>query len=858
MSRKEGLTPGEVCAREKLVGSNILSVKEKRPWWKLLLSSIGNPFNSLLVALMVLAVATPDRNWVNFGVVVLMLSLSCCARFIQEFRANLAAVKLQSGVERLIQVRRPRPKRVATSSYLEESVEFKRLVPGDVVMLNPGDNVPADCLLLETSRLHISRSSLTGETMPQEKNAGTVSDKLGKAIFDLPNIAFMGTSVVSGTGVAIVISTGDQAFIASIREQLDGKQPQSAFDAGIERVSYMLIGFMVVMVAVVLVIRGMLSKDWAHAAQFSLTVAVGIVPEMLPTIINANLVRGASLLKRKGLLVKPLAAVQNLGTMSILCSDKTGTLTKDEMTLATAEDCSAVESNTVLRMAYTNAFYQKGKKNQIDAALLRKQEERAEKACLDDLIMEIPFEFEKRRSSVVVQSQAGRPLLICKGAFEEVINLCTDMQVGDRTVHLAAASRQSLFARVHTLNDDGYRVLGVATRVLPLPVNEDTSDTELCKEMVFEGILTFLDPPRDDAAEAIASLQDLGVRVKVLTGDNARIATKLCRTLNVQGTQDVDGSVIAFTGPQLEQMTPANFSLAVQQATVLAKLTPSQKGDVVRALKSTGQAVGMLGDGMNDCIALSVADVGISVKNAVTAAQDCADVILTEKCLNIIVAGVRAGRLVHGNSMKYIKMVTSSNFGNVLSIVIASSWLPYQPMSPTQILVQNLLYDFSQMAIPWDRMDESYLSGPHRWSVWDLLRFIVCFGPTSSVIDITTFCLGWFFYGVRTADDMVGVPMVNTHWFWQGLLTQVLIVHVLRTADVPILRSRSSWVLALATVTIMSVGVALPYIPFLAGMIGLVKPAYSFIGFLAAELVVYCAMVQVVKMVYARCFGAWI
>lgn len=861
-SRKEGLTIEKAIDREKLVGPNELPVRDPRTWWKILLSSIGNPFNGLLSALIILAVTTPDKNWANFAVLTLMLSLSCFARFVQEYRAAVAAVKLQSTISRRIRVRRPRNMRLRTPAYLEDFVNCKLLVPGDVIMLNPGDRVPADCLLLESSRLQISQSSLTGESGPQEKTDGLSLDKDYEAVFDLRNIAFMGTSVVSGTATALVIATGDRAFVASIREQLDKKQPASAFDAGTQRVSYLLTGFMLVIIAVVFVIRGKMSGRWGAAAQSSLTVAVGIVPEMLPTIINANLVRGAFLLKRHGVLVKPLAAVQNLGTMSILCSDKTGTLTKDKMSLARAEDCSGEESDMILRMAYTNAFHQSGKKNQIDAAILRKQDSRGDKMPLGTFVMEIPFEFEKRRSSVVVQSNVQGTYVICKGAFEEVISLCTLVQLSGtkKRVNLGTLNRQSLFARVHAFNDDGYRVLAVAARVLPSETmaNKDMPETELCKDLVFQGLLTFLDPPRDDAASSIAKLQDLGIEVKILTGDNARIASKLCRTLKIHGAQDLEGDVIAVTGPQLAQMDEGDFHTIVRQATILAKLTPSQNGDVVRSLKQGGQSVGMLGDGMNDCIALSVADVGISVKNAVTAAQDCADVILTEKSLDIIIYGVRTGRLIHGNTMKYIKMVTSGNFGNVLSMLIASAWLPYQPMTPTQILVQNLLYDLSQMAIPWDTMDPEYLSRPHAWDIWDLLRFIVCLGPTSCIIDMLTFCLGWFFYGVRSADDHRGVAMVNTHWFLQGLLTQLVVIHVLRTERVPILQSRCSPELAVTTLAIMGLSIAIPYIPIVAEVLGMAKPADSFVGFLVAELVLYGGLVQVVKMGYVKWFGRWI
>lgn len=867
-SRKEGLISAEVKDRRKLVGLNVLSVKKPPQWWRILLHSLPNPFNILLVALAIIAVATPTPSWPNFAVLTTMIVFSCGVRFWQEFKGATAAVRLQACNASKVIVRRHHPVtitwheptdlRAVAEPWKEEAVDIKDIVPGDILALNPGISVPADCLVLQANRLQLSQSSLTGESDPQKKTE--VSAAKDVAIFDLQNIAFMGTSMVSGTGLALVLATGDRVFMASITQELNKHRPRTAFDQGLWRFSYLMIAFMVVMVSIVLVVRGVVSKDWGSAAFFSLAIAVGLVPEMLPAILNTNLARGSRQLTKRGAIVKNIGAVQNLGSMTVLCSDKTGTLTQDEITLEAAEDCLGEVSVEVLKLAYTNALHQSGTKNGIDAAILRKEMPGPnDHFSLGDRISEIPFAFEKRRSSVIINTNPEQTTLICKGAFEEVIDLCTKMRHDGKFVGLDGPCRASLLKHVHAYNDDGYRVLAVATRLLPQEDLNPKTDEDLDTDMVFEGLLKFLDPPRDDAEGAIAKLQGLGVEVKILTGDNVRTALKVCRSLKIS-SDDVEGQggLRAVTGPELSRMNKEEFDTAVKQASVLAKLTPAQKGDVVRSLKQDGQSVGMLGDGINDCIALAVADVGISVKNAVDVAKDCADIILTEKRLRTIVGAIRIGRSTHGNTMKYIKMVASSNFGNVLSILVASAWLPYQPMTPLQILFQNLLYDLSQMAIPWDRMDDEYLAVPHSWDMWELLRFIVCLGPASSIVDIATFCFSWFYFGVRTADDAVGVAMVQSHWFLQGLLTQVLIVHVLRTAKIPFLQSRAEAPLTIATVTVMIIGLFIPFFPPLGQVLGMGFPANELIGFLAAELVGYCILVQLVKMVYVWLTGRWL
>ena len=759
-------------------------------------------------------------------------------------------VRLQSSVTTEVTVRR-RERIGGGIKETERAVDVTELVPGDIIILNHGDNVPADCLLFETSHLQIAQSSLTGESEPVTKTNRLMPGKSNGALFDLDNIAFMGTSVISGCATALVVATADNAFIASIIKQLSKRRPTSSFEHEIRRVSYMLMAFMIIMVSIVLVIQGTISHDWGRAALFSVSVAVGIVPEMLPAVVNTNLSRGAFSLSKKRAIVKRLDAVQNLGGMMVLCSDKTGTLTKDEISLCHYEDPEGDECDYLLQLAYLhNSYVNHIPRSDGDLGPVG--------PVLGEKVSEISFNFEKRRSSAIVRNGPEKGMLICKGAFEEVFGLCSRCFIGGEMKALDGAQRQKILQRAHAKNDNGYRVLALATRMLSLMDHDEEEEAlrrDLESDMTFEGFLTFLDPLKEDAADAIAALQKLGIEVKVLTGDNLRIVSRVGHSLNI--VSDLEDGLHAITGPELARLNGADFDEMVQSCTIFAKLTPAQKGEVIMSLKNAGQTVGMLGDGVNDCVALRDADVGISVDSAANVAKDCADIIMTEKDLSIIVSGVQTGRTTHGNTMKYIKMVASSNFGNVFSVVIASAWLPYQPMTGLQILMQNLLYDISQVALPWDYVDEEFLQIPRRWDTWDLLRFIVVLGPTSSTIDMCTFILDWFYYGIQAVDSSL-VPLAHTHWFLLGLLTQTLIVHLLRTGKVPFFQSLASPILIASTLIVVVVGLMMPYIKSVAHALGMVRPANSYLGFLVAELLLYCLEVQFVKVVYMKMFGKWL
>ena len=781
----EGLDDVEVAARLKMSGPNIVSSKKPPKWWQLLLSVLPNPFNVLLALLAVISVATPPPNWPTFAILVFMIVISCAVRFWQEYRSNVAAVKLLNSVTTDVVVRRQifssPPSLVKSMDKAAESTDItideKDLVPGDILCINPGDSISADCMVLQSSHLQISQSSLTGESESARKTNATQVDAM-KSIFELDNIVFMGTSVTSGSGLALVLRTGDNAFIAGIMKQVDQQRPINAFQIGIRNVTYMMIAFMLVMVPIVLVVSGKVTGDWRNAALFSVSVAVGLVPEMLPAIVNTNLARGAFALSKRKAIVKRLDSIQNMGGMTVLCSDKTGTLTKDKIALQHHLDHAGNRDDRIFQLAYINAVNQTGTKNSVDTAILSFPESCEKPIAIPahEKVAEIPFTFEKRRSSCIIRAvgNGGKDTLICKGAFEEVLSLCKQIRSATDSVALDAEQREQLCATVARYNTEGYRVILVATKLVrDVQYHDDDVLERLDYDLTLEGILTFLDPPKDDAAASIEQLQQLGVDVRVLSGDNLGVALKVCQTLKIVREID-EAEVQAITGPELAKLEGEDLQNVVRTCKVFAKLTPSQKGEIVNILRDQQHCVGMLGDGINDCVALKFADVGISVDSGASVAKDCADVILTQKELGIVVECVTIGRLTHGNTIKYIKMVASSNFGNVFSILIASAWLPYEPMTSLQILIQNLLYDVSQIALPWDRMDEEYLTEPRRWSAMDIFRFVLVLGPTSSTIDMCTFALDWFYYGIRTTADPTAVAKAHTHWFLQGYVSEIV------------------------------------------------------------------------------------
>jgi Mg2+-importing ATPase len=857
----DGLHKVEAAVRRGNFGLNEVAHERAPRWYVQLIHSFHNPFIYLLIALAVVSFLSGDIK--ATAIVAVMVSISVGLRFIQEFRSSQAAARLRAMVATTATVIRPGPRITATlpgavepvgrnvprHPPTREEVPIKQLVPGDVIHLSAGDMVPADVIVLSAKDLFVSQSILTGESLPVEKSAGVVREAGDLGPLDLPNVCFMGTNVVSGTAKAVVVATGPRTYLGTLAGHLVGKRAPTGFDRGVNGVSWLLIRFMLVMVPLVFAINGLTKGSWLGAFFFAVAVAVGLTPQMLPMIVTANLACGAVAMSRRKVIVKRLDAIQNFGAMDILCTDKTGTLTQNKVVLLTHLDINGEEDERVFEYAFLNSHFQTGLKNLLDKAVLEHEDLLESKRLTERYLEydEIPFDFGRRRMSVIVHEVLrGRDLLICKGAVEEVLAACRSVRIGDGVFPLTEAIRGRALELCTGMNEDGLRVIAVACKeVESLPGRQyGVADED---GMILYGFIAFLDPPKESAAPAIAALRAHGVAIKVLTGDNELVARKVCRDVGL----DTAGLLL---GGAVEAMSDAELEEATERVTLFAKLTPSHKARVIAALRRRGHTVGYLGDGINDAPALREADVGISVDTGTDIARESADIILLEKSLMVLEEGVIGGRATFGNIIKYIKMAASSNFGNMVSVLIASIWLPFLPMLPLQILIQNLLYDLSQTAIPFDRVDPEYLERPRTWQVGDIGRFMVSIGPISSIFDLTTFALLWFAFGASTVDRQ---SLFQTGWFVEGLLSQTLIIHMIRTSKVPFLQSRAAAPLMLLTLAVMAAGLAIPYAR-LGAAVGMVPLPAAYFPWLAATLAGYLVLTQVMKRRFLRRYGSWL
>lgn len=816
---------------------------EKPPHWTLQLArTFKNPFIVVLIVLAGVQLVTSPDDLTGPVIILVMVVISVVLNFTQEFRSSRAAEKLKAMVRNTATVTRR-----ASDGHSERiEVPVVELVAGDIVHLSAGDMVPADLRLLVAKDLFISQAILTGESLPVEKVAPEhAHDRAAHAEpLDLPTVCYMGTNVVSGSATAVVVATGPRAYLGSIAHTLTGARPETSFDRGVKSVSWLLIRFMAVMVPIVFLVQGFGKGNWLEAFLFAISVAVGLTPEMLPLIVTANLAKGALAMSKRKVVVKQLNAIQNFGAMDVLCTDKTGTLTLDRIVLEHHLDLDGEESEDALEFGYLNSHFQTGLKNLMDKAVLahRDLEDSIAKWKVVD---EIPFDFQRRRMSVVLTEGDGNDLLVCKGAVEEMLQICAFAREGDQDIPLTDHRRETIRDMTHGLNEDGLRVLIVAVKRQPAMGRAYGIADEA--GLVAIGCLAFLDPPKDSARTAIAALHHHGVGVKVITGDNELVTRKICREVGL----DVQHSVL---GADIEDLDDAALDDLVARTTVFAKMSPLQKSRVVASLQRRGHTVGFLGDGINDAAALRRADVGISVDTATDIAKESADIILLEKNLMVLEEGVLEGRVTFGNIIKYIKMTASSNFGNVFSMLIASIFLPFLPMLPLQILVLNLLYDISQLSIPFDRMDEEYIKRPRKWDASDIGRFMIRIGPTSSIFDVTTFLLLWFVFG---ADTVAHQAFFQTGWFVESLLTQTLVVHMIRTRKIPFLQSSAAAPVLALTTAIIAIGIAIPYTE-LGRKLGMVELPLHYFGWLAATVVAYCTLTQVVKVIYMRRFAHWL
>jgi len=821
-SAATGLTQEEAERRLALTGPNEIAAHRPDSWWIRLYHALRNPLVVLLAALATLSVITGDVRAAT--VMLLMIVLGVTLRLAQETRANHAAEALRAMIRVTATVIRGGER---------HEVPLREIVPGDVVALTAGDMIPGDVRLLAAKDLYVSQSSITGESLPAEK--GEELHGIGdREPLECPSLCFLGTSVQSGSATAVIVETGPRTLFGTMASGIAQAPPETAFDRGINRFTWLMIKFMAVMVPAVFLINGLTKHNWHEAFFFALAVAVGLTPEMLPMIVSVCLSKGALAMSRKQVIVKRLNSIQNFGAMDVLCTDKTGTLTMDSVILERHCDVEGNENEQVLLSAMLVSHLQTGLRSALDNAILKFGQGHG----LADLskyrkIDEIPFDFSRKIMSVVADLPDGSRRLLAKGAPEEILRRCTEFEADGERLPAPPGFAEDLREQCDKLNAEGFRVLAVAYRDVAVKPSYAKADES---ELVLLGYVAFLDPPKETARPALLALRDHGVQVKILTGDSELVTRTICSHVDLP-TEHI------LLGSQVAAMSDAELAEVAERTTIFARLSPADKERIIRCLQARNHVVGFMGDGINDAPALRTADVGISVDTAVDVAKESADIILLEKSLLVLDEGVIEGRKVFSNVLKYIRMGASSNFGNMFSVIGASALLPFVPMAPLQILTNNLLYDFSQVPIPTDNVDPEQVASPRPWDISGIARYIVAIGPISSIFDYTTYAVMYWVFGAQTPAQ---AALFQTGWFVESLMTQTLIIHVIRTGKVPFLESRASWPLIATTVLVMAIGLWLPFSP-LAPALGMVALPPPYFAILAATLLCYMGLTQIVK-----------
>ena len=854
----DGLTEALADRARDTYGENVLTYGKREPLPRRLLSAFINPFTAVLLALAVIsaftdvAFAAPgDRNYATVLMITAMVLISGTLRFVQETRSGNVAEKLTGMLHTTACVER---------SGRQAEIPMEEIAVGDLVYLSAGDMIPADVRILSAKDLFVSQSALTGESEPVEKRGTPAARR--DALTDTENLAFLGSNVVSGSAKALVIAVGNDTMLGVMAKDLDAKPPKTTFEKGVNAVSWVLIRFMLVMVPVVLFINGFTKGNWMQAVLFAISVAVGLTPEMLPMIVTTSLAKGAMAMSRQKVIIKNLNSIQNLGSMDILCTDKTGTLTRDKVVLEYHLNIDGEEDDRVLRHAFLNSYFQTGLKNLIDIAVIAKQQELGAGELTERYtkVDEIPFDFERRRMSVVVQDREGKTQLVTKGAVEEMLRCCAWAECGGAVRPLTDQVRRLVLTRSDELNGKGMRVIAVAQKTNPSPVGQFSVADE--SDMVLIGFLAFLDPPKETTRAAVRALKDHGVQVKILTGDNEKVTQAICRQVGLSADR-------ILLGDELEELSDQALGALAEKVTVFAKLSPSQKARVVRVLRDNGHSVGYMGDGINDAAAMQAADVGISVDTAVDIAKETASVVLLEKDLMVLEQGVIEGRKTYANMIKYIKITASSNFGNMLSVLAASAFLPFLPMASLHLILLNMIYDISCTAMSWDNVDAEYLKSPRNWDASGISRFMLWIGPTSSVFDIATYLLMYFvlcpmltggqLYHQLTDPAMraLYVSLFQTGWFVESMWSQTLVIHMLRTARLPFVQSRASAPVAALSLLAIAAVTLIPFTPLGAALELTALPGLYF-AWLALVILGYMALATGVKKAYIHRYGQWL
>ncbi len=857
-SSLDGLDEKQIDSSKEKYGKNIVTNNNKNTLFKKLTGAFINPFTIVLFVLATVSLFTDvifaepeEASPITVIIIATMVLISGVLRFVQESRSEKASEKLNEMIETTTLVKR--------KNENKKEIPIDEVVVGDIVYLSAGDIIPADMRIVQHKDLFIDQSSLTGESEPIEKNS-FINE--GRKIVESSNLAFMGTTVVSGSGVGVVIAVGDDTSLGETATSLSNTKVQTTFEKGVNSVSWLLIRFMLVMVPVVLFINGFTKGDWMEAFLFAISVAVGLTPEMLPMIVTTCLGKGAVSMSKKKVIIKRLNSIQNLGSIDVLCTDKTGTLTQNKVVLEKYINVNGETDTRILRHAFLNSYYQTGLKNLMDIAIIDRYDE--VKEFVDGLenldknytkVDEIPFDFERRRMSVVVEDKNHKTQMITKGAIEEMLKISSFVEHDGEVKPLTDDMKTIVLQRVDELNESGMRVLGVAHKTNPSRVGEFSIGDET--EMVLIGYIAFLDPPKETSAAAIKALNEYGVSVKVLTGDNEKVAKSVCEQIGLE----VKGILL---GSELFDLSDEELKTRVENVTIFAKLSPVDKARVVSALRENGHTVGFMGDGINDAPAMKASDVGISVDTAADIAKESADVILLEKDLMVLKEGIIEGRKTYANMNKYIKLTASSNFGNMFSVLVASAFLPFIPMAAIHLIILNLIYDISCTAIPWDNVDKEFLTSPRKWNAKGIGKFMLWIGPTSSVFDITTYLVMFFivcplvcggsFETLDAVGKMLFVSVFQSGWFVESMWSQTLVIHMIRTAKIPFIQSRASLPVTLLTFT--GIGV-LTIIPFtaLGNAIGLTSLPPVYFLFLAATIILYMVLATVFKKIYIKLYG---
>jgi P-type Mg2+ transporter len=816
----KGLSEEEAQERLKEYGFNEPARKEKRSIFKSILSKLLNPLIIVLLVIVFFSLFFGEKISAIF--VSFMIIISVFLDFFQEYKSGREVEKLNALVKTKVLVIR---------NGNQKEIDIKEIVPGDIVDLYAGDIIPADLRILSCKDLFINQASLTGESFPVEKTQNQITPKR-ESIIELTNIAFMGSSVESGTAIGLVVSTGVSTQFGEISKTISSSRPETSFDKGVKQFTMLMIRFILVLVVSIFIIIALFKHgSFKDALLFSLAVAVGLTPEMLPMIVTINLSKGAIAMSKRKVIVKKLHSIQNFGAMDVLCTDKTGTLTMDKIVLEVHCDVTGKEDEDVLKYAYIVSSYQTGLKNLLDVAILNHEKMVVKKY---EKVDEIPFDFVRKVMSVVVRN-SRKNTIICKGAPEEVYKRCNKYELNGKVYPLNDKIINNLKKEYDKLSSEGFRVLAVAYKEIPAKKSYSKED-EI--SLTLRGYIGFLDPPKPSAKKILPLLQEHGIEVKILTGDNELVTKKICTEVGLK----IKGIKL---GSELDNLGEEGLRKIVESTTIFARLTPMQKERVIRALQANKHVVGYLGDGINDAPSLKISDVGISVNNAVDIAKESADIILLEKNLSALHDGVDEGRKTFGNITKYIKMGASSNFGNMFSLAFAALFLPFLPMLPIQILLNNFLYDLSQISLPADDVDEDYLAKPRPWNIGFIKRFMIFIGPISSIYDFITYAVMWFIFSAYTLTPATQA-LFHTGWFLESLCSQTLVIYIIRTNKIPFIQSRPNKLLVLTTISILLFAFALPFTP-LASFFGFVPPPLLYFIILSGMMVTYLLLVQVVK-----------